>query len=451
MMPAGSLLLAAALAGAVHAASMEDFAYGYALETQGDGAIYGVDLPQAVYGGLTRADGGDLRVFNGAGEAVPHHIEGVPDSGTQALPPVALPLFPLYGEAGVAAATDERDVRITTDEGGTIVDISYGEGLHRPPRLRGYIIDGSGLPEGPRMLTVEWPAGQGDLLTTVRLEHSADLTHWRPLVEEATLSHLRFGDHTLVQQRIQLPAAPATYLRLGFQGGQPFEIARLQAHFPERPGHRERRWTAFAVTHRDDQGRYGFDTRALLPVDRANLALPRPNTLARVRIESAPDPGGPWTRRHDGLVYDLKVAGQPLTTPDIRVAPTTHRHWRVDPLGEGGLPEAAMELRLGWVPERLLFVAQGEGPFVLAYGSGRVGRVDTPLSRLMEMEEVRHRQLVRVAGLGPPLALGDRSRLEPPPPPMDWKRLSLWAVLALGVALLAWMALRLYRDMERGP
>ncbi len=452
MMVAGFLILAAALAGAVQAADMGDFAYGYALEIDGDGAIYGVDLPEAVYGGLTRADGGDLRVFNGAGEAVPHSIERAPDPGTRSLPPVALPVFPLYGEAGGAAATAGQDVRITTDGSGTIVDIDYGEGMEQPPaRLRGYLMDGSGLDRSPRTLRVEWPPDQGDFLATVRLEHSADLTRWQPLVAQATLGHLRFGDHTLIRRRIELPAAPFRYLRLRFEDGPPFEVSRVQAHFPERRQPRERQWTAFAVTGTDDEGRYWFDTRAVLPADRINLDLPTSNTLARVRIESAPDRHGPWTGRHDGLVYDLKVDGQRLSTPDIRLDPTTHRHWRLELPGEDGIAGSAMELRLGWVRERLLFVAQGEGPFVLAYGSGRVDRADTPLPRLMGVEEIRQRRLIKTARLGPPLALGDQSRLEPPTPPADWKRLSLWATLVLGVVLLGWMALRLYRDMERGP
>ena len=59
-----------------HAVSESDFAYGYTLEVDGDGAIYSLTLPEAVYHGLTRTDRGDLRVFNSQGVAVPHARTG---------------------------------------------------------------------------------------------------------------------------------------------------------------------------------------------------------------------------------------------------------------------------------------------------------------------------------------------------------------------------------------
>src|SRR5690349_21227002 len=91
-----------ALATAGLAAGAErpaDFAYGIPLEADGKDALYEVTLPAAVYRGVTRADLGDLRVFNGASEVVPYALRPHRMTDTETAAPVALTLFPLKAEA----------------------------------------------------------------------------------------------------------------------------------------------------------------------------------------------------------------------------------------------------------------------------------------------------------------------------------------------------------------
>ena len=52
------------LVTASHAVNRNDFAYGYNLEVDGDGAIYSLYLNEEIYKGLVREDRSDLRVFN---------------------------------------------------------------------------------------------------------------------------------------------------------------------------------------------------------------------------------------------------------------------------------------------------------------------------------------------------------------------------------------------------
>jgi hypothetical protein len=49
--------------------------------------------------------------------------------------------------------------------------------------------------------------------------------------------------------------------------------------------------------------------------------------------------------------------------------------------------------------------------------------------------------------LGPVVEVGGGDRLTPVAPAPDWKRYLLWAVLVLGVAMLARMALKLSRAL----
>ena len=101
---------------------------------------------------------------------------------------------------------------------------------------------------------------------------------------------------------------------------------------------------------------------------------------------------------------------------------------------------------MGWVPEELLFVAQGEGPFTLVYGNANVVSAYTPLPQLLNRND-KHDNLIKVAHLGTKFELSPNPQLFPSQP-TDWKRYSIWAILILGVLLLAWMALGLYKQMN---
>jgi len=449
----GSLIIALWLVSqAALAASESDFAYGYTLQVQGNNSIYSLTLPEEIYHGLTRADRGDLRIFNSQGAVVPHYIKRAEQLTEVPSPEVSLPVFPLYTEIAATVAGDGHNAHIVTNEKGAIIDINYGKGISgETRRISAYILDASQLQQAPNALRFNWAQAQSDFVLNVQVEGSDDLTHWRSLASHTTLSNLHYAEHTLIQQRIDLPLQRLKYLRLSWNGDKPLPLTSVAAQFPAYYQAQERKWSSFSVTATDDENRYYyFDTHSVLPVDRANIQLPLRNTLVRVSLESSASDKGPWYGRYQGLLYDLQFENNQLKTPDQQLNVTTHRYWRLQVLGKeeqmGGMPK----LRLGWIPEQLYFMAQGEPPFTLAYGSARVGPVTTPLGQLLNVADIQKQaQLIKDAQLGSRRALGNAATLTPPRPPTDWKQIVLWAVLIIGVAALGFMALRLYRQMDQ--
>jgi hypothetical protein len=438
-----------------YAVSETDFAYGYTLEVDGDGAIYSLTLPADVYHGLTRADRGDLRVFNSRGVAVPHHIQRAEQLTKQAQADVSVPIFPLYGDTAPSTTTDGHQVHIVTNDKGAIIDINYGKiGVENPRTISAYLLDCSQLTQVPNALLVTWQESEGDFVTSVVVEGSDDLNHWSPLVARSTLSNLHYAEHTLIQRRIDLPLRKQKYLRLSWSGDKPLMLTSVLAQFPATYQAQDRQWSSFAVTSVDDKNNiYYFDTHSVLPVDRVNIELPHANTLLQVSVESAASQQGPWYPRYRGLLYDLQFQGKQLKTPDQILSVTTHRYWRMQILSQEGQLDGKPQLRLGWIPEQLYFIAQGEAPFTLAYGSARVGPVQTPLAQLLNLEKIQQQQqLIKAAQLGSRIELGNKDKLKPARPPTDWKQIVLWLVLLGGVAALAYMALRLYKQMDHtGP
>ena len=60
-----------------------DFAAGYYLETSGNNAVYSLELPEDVYHTVKSAELKDVRVFNSAGEVVPHELRSVADRSSR--------------------------------------------------------------------------------------------------------------------------------------------------------------------------------------------------------------------------------------------------------------------------------------------------------------------------------------------------------------------------------
>ena len=74
-----------------------DFAWGIPLEVETSSPFYQLPLPLAVYQGVSRADLGDLRLFNGKGHLLPHVLTLPPLSRPDEERLQAVKLFPLYG------------------------------------------------------------------------------------------------------------------------------------------------------------------------------------------------------------------------------------------------------------------------------------------------------------------------------------------------------------------
>jgi uncharacterized protein DUF3999 len=115
------LLVLLTYGSAVAAERPEDFAYGMPIHADAQDALYEIEIPAAIYRGVTRSDLSDIRVFNGQGEEVPHALRPRALTSAESAPAVSLPVFPLSGEA--SDKLEDLSVRIEKRSDGTIVSI----------------------------------------------------------------------------------------------------------------------------------------------------------------------------------------------------------------------------------------------------------------------------------------------------------------------------------------
>lgn len=422
--------------------SPDAFATGFVLTPQAEQPVHVALVPPAVYRTATRADLGDVRVFNAAGEVVPHALYRDAVPGAVRADSVRLPLFPLRG-----TATDPNRLRVQVERTpeGTLVQVR--EAPTSAP-LRAYVLDASGLDRPVEALQLDWPDTTRSFVTDVQVEASDDLRQWRPLAT-ATVAALRYAGDTLVRDAIALPGGTgAPYLRLRWAGAGLPELDAATARTTAR-AEPDRQWMPLTAISPEPHV-YQYDTGGVLPIDRLAVQLPQTGTLARTTVASADTPDGPWRTRWRGLLYRLRVDGYDLATPPLVVSQTADRYWRftVDPSG-GGVGGEAPLLEAGWTPERLLFVPRGDGPFTLAVGRAQTEPAGFAPSDILSLlpGEARDRLLVSTVEVGAGVELGGPARLVAAPD-RPWGRYAVWAVLALGVVVLAVLAVRLLRQIE---
>jgi hypothetical protein len=420
-----------------------DFARGAEVRADG-GSIFRIVLPDDVYETVTRADFGDIRILNAAGDAVPHTLRRPSQLATTDADWITVPSFPMSAEqAGVAARTHVR-----VDANGAVLEVT---GDTARQQTTSYLVDVSSIDSRLARLSLAWNVAPSvTFFARVSVEGSNDLNAWRTLVPSTAIARLERDSLTLTQNEIELPRLGdrSRYLRVSW----PKELAAValtsvQVRPTAAAARPEIRWRTLSQDHTEPSGAAAYDARALLPVEYVDLEFADAADAVSVRISSRPDTSSEWRWRHSGLFYSLRENDQPLRNSPAWLPQTTDRYWSVERAGSGRWPtDRAPRLKVGWHPHELVFVAQGAAPYTLAYGSARIAAADTPVDALLaSLDEADRGYQVRDATLDPPRALGGPEALTPPAPV---RRTVLWTVLAAAVAVLAWIAIRTFRDVK---
>jgi len=426
----------------------DDFAYGLSLTPETESAIYAFTLPESVYLHITRADLGDMRVFNRQGEPVPYLLRR-PEISSQSVAPVMLPFFPIYADMGKKGG--EFSFQLSSDGRGSILSIHANTGTQPGENVKAYIIDASATDRAISELEADWRNEGESFVTTVSVESGDDLTHWRTLVNAATLARLQYGEHRLDQNRIVLPVRRAKYLRISWSAGrQGVELTKLKALFSPITSEPDRSEIAISGTAAKDRHySYEFDLKGLFPADRINLILPQRNSLTQAVLKSRANSKEEWKIRHRGLFYNLIVEDNALNNAPVSLTPAiSDRYWRLETDDSGGMGSGIPLLKISWIPHNLVFLARGEAPFQLAYGSAKIKSPEASMDRLFDNIGKNQTHLIKKAIPGNETEIGGADKLKPQEPPFPWKKFLLWAVLVVGVLILAWMAYFLYRQMN---
>jgi hypothetical protein len=450
---AAAALAWCAAAALVAAQEPPRFAWHLPLTTPGAQAFYRVDVPAPVYERIQRADLGDVRVLNADGAAVPFAFLPPPPAARAEAALVDLPLFPLRVDD---ARRDLGDLALSVRRGaeGTSVDVRTRDGGSvQPQRLAGYLVDAGERKDAFAALRLT-PAATSNVDVRVRVDGSDDLATWRTLASGAPLLALEYRGQRLARDRVALSGAPARYLRITFAPpATVLELASARGEEAARAVEAPRQWRdAEGVADRDHPGDYTFDIGGVFPVDRVTVALPEINTVAPAQVLARADVRGDareqdsWRLAGTTVFYRLRQDGAEAANPPLAIPPTPRRHWKVRiDAHAGGIGDKPPRLSVGWLPHTLVFAARGSGPFVLAYGSAQATAAALPIGTLVPGYD--ERTSPATFGMATPGASATAAAADALRKPVDVKRWLLWGALGFATLVLAWMAIRLSRQM----
>jgi len=433
----------------------DDYARGVELLASPDQPLAETVLPDSVYQTVTRADLGDVRVFNGAGTPVPHAFCPPIVKSEPVISKQSLSIFDL--QASSDGETEGTHVDVQT-AGGTQIKVQEGSTGEQPreAKVQAHVIDARSATDPLRSIEFDWQSPDGTSQAKVRIEASDDLDQWHTVVPGSTLLRVTRNGETLQRKQVPLPVQQYQYLRVQrIDSGPALVIAAVQAEQVTTPPVPEPVW--FAAKRVKAAGPQGeskellFDAERLAPISYARLVLPQENSSVQVRLQSRSDEKQPWRERWSGEFFSITTEGGQRKSPPAEFTGDSDRYWRVQYTVQGETLVEAPTLELGYRPVRLRFLTQGKGPFTLAYGSQRaelspVRQCNNLLTGVKEQELVA---MMEQAQTGAELTLGGATAFKPLPKQTPIRLIVLWGVLIAGVGLLIAMALSLLKRTRR--
>ncbi len=448
---AGWSLSVAALCVAVPAAGenvRDQFAYAARISPWPGAPLQWFELPVSAYRDATDPALRDLRVLNAGGEVVPYALQRPASVISRPAAGLRLALFPLRGEQ----AEKPSALSLTISGDTTSLELQGGAVAAADAPLVAYLIDGRGAETTISSFEFELPQAAADFSVIATLEVSDDLSRWRTVNGLVTLTRLRHGGAIFENLAASFPPTRANYWRLRAQPGValPEFTGVLAVPVAGNVAVARNEYTV-AGQPSGKPGEYLFDLGAHLPVDRLDLELPEINTVAQVDYYARRAEHEPWRHVSRAGVYRLQATANELRSPPLEISADASRFWKVvvDPRG-GGLGGGVPDLRAGWLPHRVLFVARGSAPFELVYGNFGAQNAETALANLLPGGSRALDEMVAqpFAQVSEPRVAGGLERLEPPPPSGRWRLAVLWSALGVGVLSLGAIAWRLARQMR---
>ena len=436
-------------ASAAEPVTLDQFAWQQGIELDAaDQAVYRFELPANVYA-HSRQSLGDLRIFNAAGEVVPHALLTYEAPAENDIAQLPLTFFPLRRDVG---GKESLSVSVRRDKDGTLlattVQTTPAPGTPDAPDAAraGYVVDAGLAKRSRRALLLDWQEQAAGTTLAVQIEGSNDLQAWHRIGAATQLVDLRSGSQRLLQNRIELGGDTHRYYRLHWPEGQngiTLTGVSLETSTVAAPPDRTQ-WTPVeSLRAGTEPGEFLFDTQGL-PLRLLRIGLPVANTVVPVSIQYRINDRAAWSIAATSIAYRMTRNGAEVVSPPIDVYGPTPRHWRLvfDQSG-GGIGNGMPTIDLGWTPQQGLFVARGNGPFVLAYGSNAVH--GTTLTAASLIPGYRPEQYPALASARFAEAPAQRSiePTAPDSPRAPWRTYVLWSVLVAGVLLLGVMVWRL--------
>lgn len=428
-----------------------DFSWGVRISARADNGLWETRLPAKVYEGVTRPDLGDVRIFDGAGKAVPMKIIDARTGVLQKEESVTLRFFPLHtsGDGHI----DKQSLRFKINEKRALTSVN-SRAPHRERTVLGaYVVDASGLARKPVALRLKWDGPHEKFITTINVEVSRDLNFWFDLVTDFVLAQIPCGDGVIFQNTMEFPYPMKGYWIINWPAGKKgARLLSVEALLPPEDGAPKMKKATATVRGHGVSGEYQFEISAAFPACQVLANVSWTDFCSFARIYSRDRHDAPWDFHSVTNLYNFQAKEHFIKNNPIPVRMVSHRLWRIvldsktAPLA-GTLPP---DLTVSWIPHKVFFVARGQEPFTMAFGSGRENLDPVPTDSILDPVDWGKSEIIAArAQTGVVVSLGGRAaflKSRPIPPDIGRIRMIQFAfgtLIAAGLVLILWLVLRL--------
>jgi hypothetical protein len=416
---------------------VKDFAEGITLTVNGTEPLLELSLPDRVYATITQWNIADLRVFNADGDVVPHAFCNFshPESPIESM---SAPLYSIDTPRTSSAAHNNITLR-TAD--GTELTVQSGADPQNDYAFRAnasYILDVRKTGFKISSIELDWSVPSGASETTVNILSSTDLSHWQPLVSNAKLLRATGkDDSTLELSRVQVPDNYYEYLRIEHTGDalniKGATIQHKTAYAAQAPV-----WYSAGPPHgSDDVHELNYENTRLVPVRMLRIMPRVENSTMHVTVQSRDREDHPWQTRWQGEIFNIHYNDQTRYNDIAVIEPVSAREWRLLFADNVEPPASAPSFEFGYTPTLVNFLAQGKGPYTLAYGNARI---TTSSARACEemltgAPHAFRQELLGTVTIGPSQIFAGKDALVIRKQ-IPTRTLLLWGILLIGAAVI---------------
>ncbi|CAI1074540.1 DUF3999 domain-containing protein [Serratia entomophila] len=429
----------------------QDFAYGMPLASESNEPFLRIALPEAVYSESAWPDMRNVRVFNNQGQAVPFALTSdiTTQNSNQTYP---LRLFPLNGKR---VSQQAQEVISLKSAGGLEITLPMNSVeqvgqtyLLEVPQREGHF---------PRLtqLKLAWERQNENWQTRVSLLYSDDLKQWSPGGEHMPLLDLVSGSDRLLQDTLDLGNdgrySSPRYLLLVFDDAKTAgKLKILSARGIEASSRTEQQRISLPSSQKAvsaSEAEYSWQHPQ--PLNTISVQPAQDNTVLPLEIDYRSAANGEWHPLAKRVAYSVNgrtAEAIPLNGVLIQ----SIRLRGINQQWGDRLPQVTAERDR----QSLVFNAQGNTPFLLAWGNKAAQPRAIPLDTLIPaaLYETASVDALPQAVLQPRVVLGGPERLSAMSAAEGtalWKKGLLWLLLVLGAGALALLALKLWREVQQ--
>jgi len=420
----------------------KEFAEGINLTAANSQPLIELSVPDGVYKTVTQWNLADIRVFNANGDVVPHAFcNSQPPASSSEM--IDVPVFNV--DERHPSGTTQSNITLHTADG-TVLTIESAAEKDNKNVFRtnaSYILDVRKIKHQISSIEIDWSLPSGASETSVNIFSSSDLSHWQLLASNAKLVRAVGDNHsTLELNRVPLPLNQYDYLRIEPAGDV---LIINHAHVAYQPNYATPgpTWYSAGVPHgADDPHELLFTNSHRVAVSALRITPHVDNSSIHVTVQSRDRNDHAWQTQWTGEVFDVQFNDQTRHNQDIAIGNVEASEWRLLFPDNTEPPTSAPSIEFGYFPMRLRFLAQGSGPYTLAYGNARVTnsvarRCDELLSSINSTDK---QQLIGNATVGSTQLLAGKDALVIKKK-IPTRTLLLWGILLIGAAVIMKMAL----------